>query len=396
MVLLGVCAREDESVDLEQLYTQIDESISRSPQYVAVREQSINQQRKSFQEAADAEQRLMHAERLFWLYKPYKNDSALSYAQTCIRLAEAAGNSATANRYRALMARQCSNAGMYVESSGILQQTDRNELDRQGLTDYYDACMHVCGEVAAYTLIPEVRDYYYAEQDHYRDSVLMVAEEGSDEYLHLLMSNLVARGDYEQALKVSDQWLNKVQEGTHEDAYASYYRHIVFDHMGRPEQTRCWLAKSALDDIRCAVMDQASLITLAQLLNLDGDLERSYRYIRFTWQCNSFFNTRMRASQISPVLHVIEKNYQDAVSRNTRLLIIGAGVGSLLAVLLFVLFYVVLRQKRRLAKAQAELNLRNEELAATNRKLQWMNDRMVRYNKELFEINHRLQEVSVG
>ena len=396
LIALAAAAQEEKAVDLEQLYQQIDEAIEQSPQYVAVREERITKQRRDFLEATDQEQRLMLAEQLFWLFKPYKNDSALYYAQICINLADSVSRPATANRYRALMARQCSNAGMYVEAGVILQQTDKSALDRQGLTDYYDACMHVCGEVAAFSLIPEVRSKYFAEQDHYRDSVLMVADEGSDEYLHLQMSSLVARQQYQEALKVSDKWINKVQEGTHEDAYAAYYRHIVYDKLGNLEMTRFWLAKSALDDIKCAVMDQASLITLAELLNYDGDLDRSYRYIRFTWQCNSFFNTRLRATQISPVLNVIEKNYQDAIDRNTRFLIIGTVVGTLLALLLFVLFYTVLRQKRRLAQAQADLRQKNEELEATNHKLQWMNERVVKNNKQLFEINHRLQEEKNG
>ena len=36
---------------------------------------------------------------------------------------------------------------------------------------------------------------------------------------------------------------------------------------------------------------------------------------------NSFFNTRMRASQIQSVLNVIENNYQDASNRNKLLLL---------------------------------------------------------------------------
>ena len=72
------------------------------------------------------------------------------------------------------MARQCSNAGMFMESNDILHQVDKSKLDREGLTEYYDAAMHLCGEVAAYMLIPSERDYYYAERDHYRDSLLAV------------------------------------------------------------------------------------------------------------------------------------------------------------------------------------------------------------------------------
>ena len=155
---------------------------------------------------------------------------------------------------------------------------------------------------------------------------------------------------------------------------------------------RYWLAKSALDDIKCAVMDQAALITLAELLNHDGDVERSYRYIRFTWQCNDFFNTRLRSTQIAPVLNLIDKSYQESKESNTRLLIIASAVFTILTVLLLVLFVKVLRQKRTLAQAHKDLVVANEELAVTNKKLTWMNEKVMKNNKQLFEINHELQE----
>ena len=334
----------DKPVDLNALYQQIDEAIEESPTYVAIREGQIKKQYQAFCEAKDDERKFLMAEELFALYKPFKNDSALHYAGVCIALADSLQRADLAGRYRSLMARQCSNAGMYVESLGMLNEVKKETLDRQGLTDYYDAWMHVCGEIAAYSLIPEVRDRNHALQDHYRDSVLQVADEGSDEYLHLQMSVLCARKLYQDALKVSDKWMNKVMEGTHADAYAAFYRHIVYANLGNDEMVRFWLAKSAIDDIKCAVMDQASLITLAELLNYDGDIERSYRYIRFTWQCNNFFNTRLRSSQITPVLNVIEKSYQDSIDRNTRFLIIASIVFTLLSLLLLFLVSKVLRQ----------------------------------------------------
>ena len=382
----------DKPVDLNALYQQIDEAIEESPGYVAIREGQIKKQYQVFCKAKNGEQKFVTAEELFALYKPFKNDSALHYARVCITLADSMQRADLAGRYRSLMARQCSNAGMYVESLEMLNEVDKEALDRQGLTDYYDAWMHVCGEIAAYSLIPEVRDRNYALQDHYRDSVLQVADEGSDEYLHLQMSVLCARKLYQEALGVSDKWMNKVMEGTHADAYAAYYRHIVYDKLGNDEMVRFWLAKSAIDDIKCAVMDQASLITLAELLNYDGDIERSYRYIRFTWQCNNFFNTRLRSSQITPVLNVIEKSYQDSIDRNTRFLIVASVVFTLLSLLLLFLFSKVLRQKKHLAQAHKDLLAANGELAKTNKKLTWMNDRVVKYNKQLMDINNELQK----
>ena len=398
-LLLGpipVLSQEEKDVDLEALYKQIDKAIEESPLYVQAKEEEIKETYDLFMKAKNAENRLEIAEQLFWLYKPFKNDSAIHYAQLIVDLAKEVNRLAVSNRYRALLARQCSNAGMYVEASGILQKTDKTALDRQGLTDYYDACMHVCGEVAAYTLIPQIRDFYYAEQDHYRDSLLTVVDPASDNYLHLQMSALCARQQYQEALKVSDKWLNKTVSGTHEDAYAAYYRHIVYANIGNEKMVRYWLGKSAFDDVSCAVMDQAALINLAQLLNIDGDLDRSYRYIRFTWQCNSFFNTRMRANQISPVLNVIEKNYQDAIDRNTKLLYIIATIGAILAIVFFSFLTILLKQKKKLALAQQEVKKKNEELEASNHKLKWMNERVMKNNKQLFEINARLQEEKNG
>ena len=58
----------------------------------------------------------------------------------------------------------------------------------------------------------------------------------------------------------------------------------------------------------------------------------------------------MRASQISSVLNIIEKNYQDASNRNKLLLLISTIGGTLFALLSLVLFACVRRQKRKLSE----------------------------------------------
>lgn len=397
VMLLGcpaiVWADDDVSAaDLKSLYEQIDEAISHSPQYVAARQRQIDEQLQLFQNETDGERRFLIAEELFNLYKPFKNDSALHYAQLCICLADSLHLDAQAGRYRALMARQCSNASMYVESLGILRQIDKSQLDRQGLTDYYDAYMHVCGEIANYSLLPEVKNRYWAKQDHYRDSVLQVADQGSGEYLYLKMMALCNQQHYQEALAVSDRWLNMVTEGTHEDAYAAYFRHIAYARLGNETMVRYWLGKSALDDIKCAVMDQAALINLAELLNADGDIDRSYSYIRFTWYCNDFFNTRLRSSQIAPVLSVIDRNNADIANRHNTILTISAIVFCVMAVCLLFMFSYVSRQKTKLMQARQELSQANDELQRSNKKLQWMNDRVMKNNKKLFDMNEELRK----
>ena len=335
----------DEETNLSTLYQQIDDAIDHSPHYVAKRLKNIDDTRKLFISERSLEKRFTLAEQLFELYKPYKNDSALQMADLCISLADSLHRKDMVGLYLSRKAHQCSNAGMYVEAFDLLKMVDRQALGQEGLTKYYAAWMHVCGEIGAYTQQEDVRENYFALQDNYRDSVLAVAEEGSEEYLHLKMDVLNARQQFQDALEVSDSWLSKVDDGSHEDAYAAFYRSVVYSKLKNGHSQRYWLAKSALDDIKCAVFDQASLLMLADLLCEDGDYERAHRYVRFSEDCNRAFLPQLRNYQIQYVANVMEASYQNAQARYSRLLTI-AGVAGLLLVGVIIWLLVSRRRKR--------------------------------------------------
>lgn len=334
----------DEDTDLQTLYQQIDDAIDHSPQYVAKRLRQITDIQKMLASESSLERKFELSERLFALYKPYKNDSALYYADQCIYLADSLHRKNMTGLYLSLKAHQCSNAGMYVQSLNLLKKVDRKALGREELTKYYAAWMHVCGEIGSYTQQPEERQSYFDLQDSYRDSVLAVAEEGSEEYLHLKMDVLSARKLFQDALEVSDSWLSKINDGTHENAYAAFYRSVVYEKLSNSHSQRYWLGKSALDDIKCAVNDQASLFMLAQKLCEDGDFERADRYVRFCEECNIAFSPQLRNYQVRILADVKDSLYQDSKASYSRLLIISC-VGALL--LLAVIAWLLVRQRRR-------------------------------------------------
>lgn len=109
-----------------------------------------------------------------------------------------------------------------------------------------------------------------------------------------------------------------------------------------------WLCKSALDDVRNAVMDQMSLIALAELLDAEGDEERANKYISFTWECNRKFSPRMRSWQIAPLLSAIEQNYQDKIDHKSRILTIWTIAISVMLVIFIVGLFFVNRQRKQL------------------------------------------------
>ena len=336
----------DEEKDLQEIYQQIDDAIDNSAEYVAVRLRQITETQGKLLTESKLEKRFELAEQLFELYKPYKNDSTLYYADMCIALADSLGRKDMVGLYLSEKALQCSYTGMYVEALELLKKVDRQALGREELTKYYRAWMHVCGEIGSYDEQPEVRQKYYNLQDSYRDSVLAVAADGSEEFLHLRMDVLSARRQYQDALSFSNRWIGSVADGTHEKAYAAFYCAMVYEKLGNGRMLRYWLGKSALDDIKCAVFNQASLFMLAERLCDDGDYERAERYIRFSVACNTAFSPQLRNYQVRYLAHVMEALYKNSQTRYSKLLTI-AGVGTIILLGIIVcIAWLYLRQRR--------------------------------------------------
>ena len=304
-----VLAQADESVDLDALYRQIDDAISQSPTYVAERERKIADWRNRLNKEKNVEKSVQMAEELFRLYQPYKNDSALYYAEVCISLADSLRRPDLAGRFRSMLAYQLSDADMLTESIEELRVIDKSTLDSVGLVNYYHAWMHVHGE------------------------------------LHLKVDILCARQLYQDALELSGQWLQKVTDGTHESAYAAFYRSMIYDRLKNHDQTCYWLGKSALGDIKCAVMNQASLLFLAERLANDGDISRAKRYAEFAKACNQTFCPFLRVYQVNSVINVIEKNNQANQAKSSRILLIASIVITLLIIALLFILYRSNRKK---------------------------------------------------
>lgn len=334
----------DETIDLKALYQEIDDAINQSPQYVAERERQITACRDSLQKETNVEKRLQMAENLFRLYESYRNDSALYFVELCVSMADYLHRPDLTGRFRSLLAYQCSRTDRQTESLEQLRLVDKSALDKRGLVDYYHAWMHVSGEIGLYTQRETIRQRFFNLQDQYRDSVLMVAEEGSEEYYHLKVDILSARRLFQDALEISDQWLQNVTDGTHESAYAAFYRSMIYNRLNNHDMVCYWLGKSALDDIKCAVMNQASLLFLAEHLATDGDTDRAHRYMEFTKECNLSFAPQLRNYQVNPIVNIVEKSSQETLAREGMILKIAVGV---IVLLLIALFVICIKKKKQ-------------------------------------------------
>ena len=375
--------------DYKSLLLEIDQAIEQSPEIVGHYERQIEETRQQYLHARLPEEKYAQAFNLYERYKSFMNDSALYYLSEAMHWAERQGKQAQVGYCLALKAFQCSTVGYYNEALAFLKSIDKQQLDSVGLRNYYQSQMHVYGELGYYSIIPPMKEQYFKQQTLWRDSLFAYIDHQDADYLMYRIQELKSRQQMEEARKVSDQWVNRVNPDSREYAIACYYRWLSSED---EDELRYWLSQSALSDVRHAVMDQASLLSLAELLNADGDLDRSYRYIRFTWDCNNRFNTRMRSWQITPILNVIENNYQQAVERNTRGLTVSIIIVSALALIVLAALFFVHRRNQQLASARNALKTSNDELASANSLLATQKDELATLNSQLSIVNAQLTE----
>ena len=378
-------------IDFKSMYNQLDNLIDNSYQYVDNHENSIERLRVLLSDTKDEKTKYDVSFNLYLEYKSYTNDSAISYLQQCIRLADRIHRKDMVGKCKSLMAFQCSSSGLYAEALQILKQVSTKDLTPDnGLSDYYIAYNHVYQELGYYTRLEDLKRKYVMISSAYRDSVYQVMNRDSEDYLLCEEISLYSRGLYQKAMKVNDQRLAKVKPGSRNYAIVAYYRSRLYGKLGDIQMVKYWLIESAMSDIKYAVMDQASLWELSDILNKEGDIDRSLKYIRFTWECNNKFGTRMRSWQISPLLSIIDSNYQKQINRKNQTLIIFITIVSVMSLMLLGLLFFVYRQKKKLSDARNELKLINEKLVVLNSDLLKANDDLDTSNHKLSCTNQKL------
>lgn len=382
-----------ERIDFESLYKRLDTVIDNSQNNVARRESRILKIRSKLKRTNDIMIRYHLYFSLFDEYQSYKNDSAIAQLRNCMRIAKEIRKPSLVNDCLCVMALQSSKAGMYTESLTLLKNVKRQELDNKGLCDYYIAYNHTYGELGSYSDLAEVKQTFFDLSKQYRDSLDNVINHNSDIYLMKKENDLINdKNDYKAALKINDQRMASVKEGSHNYAIVSYFRYLIYMKMNNMDMAKYWLIQSAISDIENAIMDQASLWTLADMLSKEGDSERSYKYITYSWYAAQTFGTKVRNWQISPILNAIDTNYQKEIKTRNRELMLSITVVSIMAFMLFLLLVYVNKQKKRLTIARNELKKTNGKLANLNSQLSKINEELDLSNQNLHDSNTKLNE----
>jgi hypothetical protein len=373
LTLIAIPAASGESSSVSILY-QLDEIIGNNAIYSKKKEKNIQElKEKTAQASRYSLENYDLNRRLYLEYKAYICDSALHYLNESIEIAEYLNDEERKQESMLLLAYLMGSSGMYKEGIDILESIDRNRLAPRLNIDYYSAHTRLYGELGYYTQDRKKAGYYSWISRVYRDSLSNVLPENSDASLVLKEENLRYRNQCAEALEINNFRLAGKKPGTPEHALIAYQRALIFLQQNNREDAKYWLAMSAISDIKAAIKDHASLWMLAQFIYEEGDIDRAYTYIRFSWSETVFYNARLRSLQSAVILSLIDNTYQIKIEQKNITLRNNLILISILAFILIALLFYIFRQMRRLSIARRNLQEVNIQLKNLNEELQAVN-----------------------
>lgn len=398
LIMLGLAriVSADEKPNLDSLYHQLDDAVEQLDHRLAERQEQINALKVQYAKANEPMKHYLLAEDLFDAYCKLINDSALAYGKLCIKLADEMGRDDLKTKSYIRLAQQYVESGGYQEAQKYFRLVDTAQLNTVDMkAAYFEGLNHLYGELAFYSSDSDFKQQSYKLSDAYRDSIIALVDTTSILWLSKKVSLLFTRDQFEEAKHYSDIWMTKVEPETPDYAYMAYIRSEIYRRLNQHDMESYWLASSANSDLRCVIMDQASLWMLAGRLSSESDLERAYRYVECSWRCATMFNAHLRSWQISPVLTVINDNYKNQLRSTNHMLRILVGAVSILALVLLGLYLYVRRKRRQLAAARNELKEANQELVSLNEQLSDKNDKLLTTNALLSDAN-RVKDEYIG
>ena len=388
------CISSAKAQNLDSLCNVIDKAIANNSQYLAVKMRTIDSLRSRMNHAATLRQSYDECLKLYWAYETFQNDSASAFLMRCLEKAEEMKAPDQKAFCLLRLVRQYSRSGFYSEAVRYLQDVKKKDVNKEDIQMYHETYRCLYAEMAHYTMDVDMRNYYLSVSNNHRDSVVLEGPENTVIYLSSKEDKLLSEHEYSAAMMQNDKLLKILPPTDPRFATVAFFRAAELEGLKQMDQAKIWLAKSALCDITNCVMDQASLWTLAGFIDKDGQTERSYNYVEYSWECTQFFGARMRSWSVAPVVNKINVTQKERLARsNTRLIWMIIAI-SILALLVVAQYITVSRKSRQLAVARKELSEANDQLADTNKQLSVLNGQLEDTNGQLSARNEDLSTLN--
>ena len=376
--------------DNNQLYKQLDAALAQRAHYVELKEKSLNEIKQGAKYVTSNEDKLKLYEQLANEYKAYEYDSAMTYVNKGLILAQKSNNIFFNKRFQLSQTRLLITRGFYAEAKEILQKIEPKEEPRDYQFLYYYTMYGLYNNWSTYCENNEFSKNYDQQKVKYLKKAIELSPK-KDAFYYYLLGELYYFSNHPNNNKTIQYYkkaLNMEKTNSRLHAMTAFALSEVYQKANNLELMEHYLLVAAISDITSATKENVALQDIALFIykHKTRSLNKAQEYINLSLEDAYAYNNRLRRIEISSKLQLITNAYTDDIKTTNRLLniallviillLLGVGISSLF-----------IRKKNRLLKQK------KDEISATSDKMEKLNGQLHLINDELKDTNQKRERL---
>ena len=376
--------------DNNQLYKQLDAALAQRAHYVELKEKSLNEIKQGAKYVTSNEDKLKLYEQLANEYKAYEYDSAMTYVNKGLILAQKSNNIFFNKRFQLSQTRLLITRGFYAEAKEILQKIEPKEEPRDYQFLYYYTMYGLYNNWSTYCENNEFCKNYDLKKVEYLKKAIELSPK-KDAFYYYLMGELYYFSNHPNNNKTIQYYkkaLSMEKPDSRLHAMTAFALSEVYKKANNQKLTEHYLLVAAISDITSAIKENVALQDIALFIykHKTRSLNKAQEYINLSLEDAYAYNNRLRRIEISSKLQMITNAYTDDIRATNSmlnialsvifLLLLGVGISSLF-----------IRKKNRLLKQK------KDEITATSAKMEILNEQLHLINDELKNTNQKRERL---
>ncbi len=376
--------------DNNQLYKQLDAALAQRAHYVELKEKSLNEIKQGAKYVTSNEDKLKLYEQLANEYKAYEYDSAMTYVNKGLILAQKNNNILFNKRFQLSQTRLLITRGFYAEAKEILQKIEPQEDSHDYQFLYYYTLYELYNNWSTYCENNEFSKNYNQLKVNYLKKAIELSPK-KDAFYYYLLGELYYYSNHpnnNRTIQYYKKALSMEKANSRLHAMTAFALSEIYQKANNLELMEHYLLVAAISDITSATKENVALQDIALFIckHKTRSLNKAQEYINLSLEDTYAYNNRLRRIEISSKLQMITNAYTDDIRATNSMLYIALSVIFLL--LLGVgLSSLFIRKKNKLLKQK------KDEITATSAKMEVLNSQLHLINDELKDTNQKRERL---
>ncbi len=323
---------------------------------------------------------------LYLQYFSFKNTEAYRCTQSMLNLANKINDKNIITESKLCKAEILLCSGLFNETIDVLNEIQLNPKSKL-IGEYYKIKARLYGDLKIYNSLPDYNQNYTELNELYSDSLMMVVDSNSTEYIMAYTFKLKDIQDINGAISKCKNILLENQTTNHEKAMLYSCMAWCAERIDNTNEQIEYLLKSIEFDIRSSTYETTSSRILAQLLVKNKEIELAHKFAVYAIEDAEFYGAIQRKAEITPIIPIIEEQLLKLQEFKTNAIL---GISLFILISLIVIIYLWVRlfkQHSRLKLAQIDIKEKNELLSKQNSKLTESNIFKEEYLTNYFELS---------